>query len=157
MFVTGRNDGYLYYWAPENSALFSIRPFTDDELDAAIQVATEFLNALRLAIASPAEYLEPPCLPRSDVEWQEAASHWLFCKRELDAAKDDEANAKKALIKLAGKKSSEGYWVRVSFGERIGNVDWNALCKAHGISDAERDKFRKKSTATASVRKVNVL
>src|SRR5690606_1742395 len=60
---------------------------------------------------------------RTDAEWRDAVAAWKEAKARLDEAKTAEAEARKALLALAGEQSSQGAGVRVTRFWRSGGID----------------------------------
>lgn len=71
-----------------------------------------------------------------------------------EAEKEVEAARKTILENIrveAGAKSIDLGLVKVTTISKNGNVDYDALLKAHGIDESEKDRFRKKPTEITSV------
>lgn len=106
-------------------------------------------SAIRQAWAQFFEYLDsdtPPPLTerdvreREDAEWAAAAQAWREAKQRLDEAKTDEAEARKALLALAGEQSSHGAGVRVTRFWRSGSTDYAKAAKDAGLDLAAYER-----------------
>lgn len=99
-------------------------------------------EAIKAAWAQFFEHLDsdtPPPLTerdvreREDAEWAAAAQAWREAKQRLDEAKTAEAEARKALLALAGEQSSQGAGVRVTRFWRSGSIDYAKAAKDAGL------------------------
>lgn len=98
--------------------------------------------AIRQAWAQFFKYLDtntPPPLTdrdvreRTDAEWRDAVAAWKEAKARLDEAKTAEAEARKALLALAGEQSTQGAGVRVTRFWRSGSIDYAKAAKDAGL------------------------
>ena len=79
---------------------------------------------------------------RDDDKWKKAASDFWIAKAELDAADGKLELARKALIKLADGRKSEGCGVRVNIFPQRGSVDYKAALQSVA-PELDVEPFRK--------------
>lgn len=105
--------------------------------------------AIRQAWAWFFEYLDsdaPPPLTerdvreREDAEWAAAAQAWREAKQRLDEAKTAEAEARKALLALAGEQSTVGAGVKATRYFVAGNIDYKRAAEDAGV---DLSKYKK--------------
>ena len=79
---------------------------------------------------------------RDDDKWKKAASEFWIAKAEVDAAEGKLELARKALIKLADGRKSEGSGVRVNIFPQRGSVDYKAALQSVA-PELDVEPFRK--------------
>lgn len=106
-------------------------------------------EAIKAAWAQFFEYLDsdtPPPLTerdvreREDAEWAAAAQAWREAKQRLDEAKTAEAEARKALLALAGEQSTVGAGVKATRYFVAGNVDYKRAAEDAGVDLSKYQK-----------------
>jgi len=106
-------------------------------------------EAIKAAWAQFFEHLDsdtPPPLTerdvreREDAEWAAAAQAWREAKQRLDKAKTAEAEARKALLALAGEQSTVGAGVKATRYFVAGNVDYKRAAEDAGVDLSKYQK-----------------
>ncbi len=95
----------------------------DLEAHAAIASAWEAFFPYLDADTAPPQG-ERDVYARNDAEWRDAVAQWKESKKWLDAARAAEAEARQALIQLAGGQSTEGAGIRLKRYWKSGEIDW---------------------------------
>lgn len=88
---------------------------------------------------------EKDFITREDEEWKIRVDSWRTAKEGLDFWKEQEQEARKALIDIAGGQSTKGFDVKVQRVTRKGSVDYSLVPELQGI---DIDKYRKGSIQT---------
>jgi putative phage-type endonuclease len=145
--VLDMRDAALHFWTPSGSETFWI--LRDESwIEAALPVMAEFVADYRAALLNPAAWNVEE---RTDVEWRQAANHYLFCIDEMKVAERELAYAKEELERLADNRPARGSGVKLEYVERAGSVDWKKLAKALAIPQETQDEYRSKPTTYARV------
>lgn len=88
----------------------------------------------------PPPLTERDCVPRDDVPYHVAASHWMEAKKLLDEAIEREKQAREELKALSNDRSTEGFGVRVRKIVQPGGVDYKSIPELSGV---DLEKYRK--------------
>ncbi len=166
MGITGIHKAVILYWTPAAlEAGDGDKGWADFPLDfdkEAWAATLEKLKAFKAELdtimaGDPAAWLAtagasgPSEPPREDYEWWVASEEWVEAKLALEEASAAEEQARRSLLDLAADKPSHGNGVKVSWVDRIGNVNWKALQKEWGIKDTDVDAFRNKPVRYARI------
>lgn len=89
---------------------------------------------------------------RDDDEWRDAAAYYRAAHADAERAGKSEADAKARLVKLADKRPSEGFGVRVMRTLRAGAVDYTRVPQLAGV---DLEPYRKRATEYWQVRGVD--
>jgi putative phage-type endonuclease len=81
--------------------------------------------------------------PRDDEDWLNAAARWRLAKETLNAAQSEEAEAREALILLAGENGCHGAGVKASRYEARGRVVYEDIPALQGM---DLGPYRKESS-----------
>lgn len=65
--------------------------------------------------------------PRVDVEWMKAANKYREARANLDYWKQQEADAREALLHIANGEDASGFGVSVKKQERKGSIDYKLM------------------------------
>lgn len=110
----------------------------DPQAQAAIEAAwAEFF--VHLDEDTPPPLTERDEQERTDATWRDAVAEWKEAKKWLDAARAAEAAARKALITLAGDRSSVGAGIRLTRYWKSGEIDWRRATEGLDVEPFRKD------------------
>lgn len=144
MGVTGIHKATLLYWTPDAGKAKFHLTFDKDWWHRTLAALAAFFAMLPPPGDEQAwlALQEAQSEARSDWPWRDAAREWLVAKQALEAAQEEEEQARAALLELAGEEPARGGGVRLNWIEAKGNVNWKAVQKEFAIPDLELEKFR---------------
>ena len=111
----------------------------DEQMHEAIKAAWEQFFEY-LDSDTPPPPTERDVREREDAEWAAAAQAWREAKQRLDEAKTDEAEARKALLALAGEQSTVGAGVKATRYFVAGNIDYKRAAEDAGVDLSKYQK-----------------
>lgn len=94
----------------------------------------------RLDAGQMPELTDRDVVQREDAEWRDAVSNWKEAKHTLDAAKEAEAEARAALVDLAGERSAQGCGIKISRYWVKGSTDYRKAATDAGVDLSAYEK-----------------
>lgn len=91
-------------------------------------------------------------LGREDEEWRNAAARWKLAKAAMDAAQQEEMEARESLIQLAGEKPCQGAGVKVNRYAAKGRINYEDIPALQGI---DLEPYRKESSYRYRLEEIN--